>query len=49
MLKKLRTSTNLSHAVKWKYVASLKLASDKDIDWLYDVTRKEYDKRFKVK
>lgn len=49
MLKNIRNSNKLSHTVKWKYVTSLKLASDKDIDWLYEVTKKEYDKRFKVK
>lgn len=47
MLKKLRTNNKLSHSVKWKYIASLKLASDNDIDWLYNATKKEYDKRRK--
>lgn len=49
MLKKIRNNNKLTHTVKFQYVTSLKLACDKDIDWLYEVTKKEYEKRFKIK
>lgn len=44
MLKKKKSS--LSHKVKLQYSLSLKLASDDDIKWLYNITTKEYNKRY---